>query len=1032
MSAKPLSFLLVLMFLCSSYIQSQNIEVKGVVKSTSDNESLPGVSILVKSTSNGTMSGLDGDYTLHNVPQDAILVFSYLGYKTQEISVKGRTTIDVKLADDSQLLDEVVAVGYRTERKADLTGAVSVVDVKDMMSESGNNPIKNLQGRIPGMQVSSDGNPSGSANVVIRGGSSWNNSDPLYIIDGVPSTAGMHELNSNDIESVQVLRDASAASIYGSRAANGVIIVTTKKGKSGVMSVNFDAYLTASFYGKKLEVLNSKQYAEALGRANINDGTNPNSNNLGIVYDLSKDNNGHTSINNIYYPEYLGNGMNVKPADTNWFDEISQTGILQSYNLSVSNGTDKSSSFFSLGYLDNGGIIKNTDFSRFSVRLNNDYKLLDGLVTIGENFTLNRTSEVSQPYQIQEAAFIAVPFLPTDASGTVNGTPDRQNPARLVYDNKDNRYRYWRALGNAYISINPIKGLTIRSNFGLDYGNFYKRVLTYSYNDPGISNSLTKSSLEQAHWTKWTLTNTATYDFQIGKHRFETLLGQEMFKQENINMTSAREDFILEDPNYMWPDAGTGQSSATGSSEGYSLLSYFGKANYTYDERYLASVTVRRDGSSRFGKNNRWGWFPAFNVGWRITQEDFMEKYKDIFSDLKLRFGWGQNGNQDMGNLARYRYYVTDYGLGNPTWGAVWGTAYDMSGTGSGILPSGIKRAQIENPDLKWETTTQTNIGLDFALLDNRLYGSAEYYIKKTKDILYNPGYAGVLGEGASKWYNGGNVQNKGFEFTIGYRGRTAFGLEYDLSGNLSTNSNKVTYVPESILSDFGGNGTTDNIIGRPLGSFYGYVADGLFKSQEELDSHAKQDGKGIGRIKYVDLNNDGVIDEKDRAWIGNPFPKVSYGLNISLAYKNFDVMMYFQGIGNKDIENVMKRTTDFWSVSDTGSNKGTRLLSAYDPITNPGSNIPMITGNNNNDEGRMSTYYIENGAYFKMRNIQVGYTFPKSLLEKIKISRLRTYVSAQNLFTIKSSSFTGLDPENPGWGYPTPITLTFGLNLSF
>ena len=1032
-----LFMLLFLVFNVVLHAQTQTLEISGNVKSGTDNDALIGVSVIAKGEKTGAMTDLDGNFTI-KVPSNAVLEFTYIGFKPQEVPVNGKTTINVILTEDSQVLNEVVAVGYRTERKADLTGAVSVVDVKDMMSASENNPIKALQGRVPGMQVTADGNPSGSASVKIRGVGTWNNTDPLYIIDGVASSAGMHELNSNDIESIQVLRDASSASIYGSRAANGVIIVTTKKGKKGTLKVNFDAYVTASVYNTKIDVLNSKQYAQVFGQAIINDGNNPNDNNLGIAYELGKGSDGRSTINNIYFPEYLDASKTMKPADTDWFDEVTRTGVLQSYNLSISSGTEKSSSYFSMGYLNNEGLVKNTDFSRFSARMNTDYKLLDGLITIGENFTLNRTSEVQQPDKIVEFALIAVPIIPvktengTNWGGPITGMPDRQNPARLVHDNRDNRYKYWRALGNAYITVTPIKGLNIRSNFGLDYGNYYKRTLSYSYQDGYVTNTTNRSKMEQAHWTKWSWTNTATYDFEIGKHRIETLLGTEMFKQEDVNMSSSKDDYITQNPNYMWPDAGTGNSLATGSSDSYSLMSYFGKVNYAYDDRYLASVTMRRDGSSRFSEDNRWGIFPAFNLGWRLSQEKFMEAHKDLFSDLKFRFGWGQNGNQDMSTLARYLYYNTDYGVGDPTWNAVWGTAYDFSGTGSGLLASGIKRVQIANPDLKWETTTQTNFGFDFALLNNSIYGTFEYYIKKTKDILYNPGYSAIKGEGASKWYNGASTENKGVEISLGYRGNTSFGLTYDVTGNFSTNKNKVTKVPASVLNDFGGNGTYDNIIGRPYGSFYGYVADGIFKSQEELDEHAKQDGKGIGRIRYADINNDGVIDANDQTWIGDPYPDFSYGLNINLAYKDFDLSMYFQGINNVDIINQLKYTSDFWSVSDVRSNKGTRLLGAYDPVTNPGSNIPMITNSNSNDEGRLSTYFIENGSYLKMRNIQLGYNFPKSLLSKIKLSSFRTYISAQNLFTIKSKSFKGVDPETPAWGYPIPMTFTFGLNLSF
>ncbi len=1031
--------MMIFLFTCCTFTQAQNITVKGNVQSTTENEPLIGVSISIKGGAAGTITDLDGNFTL-SAPQNATLVFSYIGYDNQEIALNGRTVVNVKMKESSLVLDEVVAVGYRTERKADLTGAVSVVKVDDMRKAAENNPMKALQGRVAGMTVTSDGNPSGAATIRIRGISTIDgNNDPLYIVDGVPTTSGMHELNGNDIESIQVLRDASAASIYGSRAANGVIIVTTKKGKKGAVRVNFDAYMTASSYANRIDVLSSKEYAQAMWKAMVNNGEDPNSNNLNIKYVEGTDAAGNRTLNNVLFPEYLDAARTMKPANTNWFDEVTRTGIAQSYNLSVSSGTDTGNYFFSLGYYDNEGLVKSTDFNRISARMNSEYKLMDNIVTIGENFTLNRTSEVTQPYQIVEAALIAVPFIPvhtedgTGWGGPITGLPDRRNPADLVDKNKDNRYNYWRMFGNAYINIEPIKKLNLRSSFGLDYGNFYKRSLTYSYQNGYVTNDgKTKSVMEQAHWTKWTWSNIATYDFEIGKNRFETMAGMEMFKQEDINFAASREGFALESPDYMYPDQGTGTSEGTGSATGYTLMSFFGKVSYAYDNKYLLSGTIRRDGSSRFGKNNRWGVFPAFNAGWKLDQEAFMENTRNWLSELKLRFGWGQTGNQEIGNTAIYNIYASDYGKGDPTWDAIWGTAYDINGNGTGLLPSGYKRVQLENPDLKWETTTQTNLGLDFGFLNQSIYGSVEYYIKNTKDILYTPGYSAIKGEGASKTYNGASMENKGFELTLGYRGHVGRDFTFDLTGNLSTNQNKVTYLPESVKNSYGGNGTYDNILGHPLGSFYGYVADGIFKTQEELDAHCKQDGKDLGRIRYRDLNNDGVINDKDRTWIGDPFPDFAYGLNINLTYKDFDLSVYFQGIQNVDIYNTVKVVSDFWSVSDTRSNKGARLLGAWDPVTNPSSNIPALTTNNKNDEGRMSTYFIEDGSYLKLRNIQLGYNVPKSLLKHLRLGSFRAYVSGQNLFTLSSKNYNGVDPENPGWGYPIPMTVTFGINASF
>lgn len=1030
-------------FLCFS-LMAQTLKVKGVVKSSLDGELLIGVSVVEKNTTNGTMTDIDGEFSL-SVDSKSTLVFSYIGFQGKEVMVNGKTEFEVTLQDDALMLDEVIAVGYRTERKADLTGAVSVVKVDEMMSAAENNPMKALQGRVAGMQVTSDGSPSGAATIRIRGVGTMNNNDPLYIIDGVPSQAGMHELNSNDIESIQVLRDASAASIYGSRAANGVIIITTKKGKKGVLKVDFDSYVTLSGFQSRMKMLNADEYASVLWKSAVNAGNDPN--NIGfdfIRFQEGVDANGNRVLQKAYFNEYLDfdGKRSLRPSNTDWFDEITRTGVAQSHNLAVSNGTEKGNYYFSLGYYDNKGLVKNTDFDRISARINTDYKLFDNIITIGENLSINRTSEVQQPWQITENAMIAVPFIPVRTEdgknwgGPVKPLPDRQNPARLVEHNKNNRYKYWRILGNAFINVQPIKGLNIRSNFGLDYGNFFKRTLNYSYTSGFMEEGFEKtgSTLEQSHWMKWNWSNIATYDFEIGKNRFETLVGMEMFEQDDLSFSVSAKGFANETPEYMWPNLGTASiTGAGGPGEAYKLLSYFGKVNYVFDERYMASVTVRRDGSSRFHKNNRWGTFPAFNLGWRITQESFMSKTTDWLSDLKLRFGWGQNGNQATNQLAIYNVYTPYYGAkGDYIWNSIWNTSYDIAGNGTGQLPSGFKRERIGNPDVKWETTTQTNIGLDFSFLQNTLYGSAEYYIKSTKDILYEPPYAGIKGEGAYQIFNGASMENKGFEFSVGYRNKTSFGLVYDINGNISTNKNKVTKLPESVLIGYGGNGKWDNILGRPYQSFYGYVADGIFKTQDDLDRHAQQDGKGIGRIRYRDLNHDGKIDDDDRTWIGDPYPDFTYGLNVNLEYKSFDLSFFLQGVHNVDVINDVKRHTDFWGVVDVYSNKGQRLLDAFDPITNPNSNIPSITGLDTNNEARFSTYFVENGSYLKLRNVQLGYSLPTSMLSKVKLSKLRFYVSGQNLFTIKSNSFTGKDPENPAFGYPIPITVTFGLNASF
>ena len=541
---------------------------------------------------------------------------------------------------------------------------------------------------------------------------------------------------------------------------------------------------------------------------------------------------------------------------------------------------------------------------------------------------------------------------------------------------------------------------------------------------------------------KWMWNAIATYNLEIGKHRGDVLLGMELNRQDNESFAGKRYDYAVLTTDYMWPDAGSGRQQAFGWGDGFSLVSFFGKLNYTFNDRYLASVTVRRDGSSRFGKNNKYGTFPSVSAGWRISEEKFMEGTKEWLDNLKLRASWGQTGNQEISNIARYTIYKANYGEAG-FGGQSYGTSYDIQGTNGGqTLNSGFKRDQIGNDDIKWETTTQTNIGLDFGFLHNALYGSFEWYYKKTKDILvYMPGI-GIMGEGSSKWINAGEVENKGIELNLGYRG-SAGDFSYDIAGNLSTNRNKVTKLPETIASKgtFGGSGVK-SVVGHPINSYVGYVYDGIFKSQDEVDNHARQDGAAVGRMRYKDLDDNGVINEADQKWIYDPTPDFTYGLNIYLQYKDFDFTMFWQGVQGVDVLTSVKPgddtnggykvQTDLWAgVNVPYLNKGDRVLDAWTPA-NSGSDIPALSLYDNNNEKRFSTYYVENGSYLKLRTIQLGYNLPKGVTEKLHMSKIRTYLSAQNLLTIKSSKFTGVDPENALFGYPIPLNVTFGINVSF
>ena len=1021
-------------FLLASTLAFAQTEASGTIVDNTG-EPIIGATVMEKGTSNGTVTDIDGNFRLKTA-SGATLVISYIGFATQELPAAAG--MNITMTDDTNELNEVVVTGYQVQRKADLTGAVSVVNVDELQKQNENNPMKALQGRVPGMNISADGNPSGAATVRIRGNGTLNDNDPLYIIDGVPTKAGMHELNGNDIESIQVLKDAASASIYGSRAANGVIIITTKKGKDGKVRVDFDGSIAASMYAHRMKVLNAEQWGQAFWQARVNDHLDPNNNNLGYRFDWGYDGQGNPQLNNIIMSKYLDAANTVEAANTDWFDESTRTGVVQNYNVSVSNGNERGSAFFSLGYYKNLGVIKTSDFERFSARMNTEYKLIGDVLTIGENFTLNRTSEVGAPGGFLENALQFNPNYPIyntsgEYANLTGGYADRENPRSTLSRNADNRYTYWRTFGDVHLNLAPFKGFNLRTTFGIDYSQKQQRFFTYPILNGNVARDENGVEAKQEHWMKWMWNAVASYNFEVGLHRADALLGMELNRQDDIWFSGYRQNYDVLNTDYMWPSAGAeGTDKAYGSGSGFSLVSFFGKVNYTYADRYLASVTVRRDGSSRFGKNNKYGTFPSVSLGWRISEEAWMKNTKSWLDNLKLRASWGQTGNQEISNTARYTLYTTSGSLNFG--GDSYNTGYDIQGTNGGhILESGFKRNQIGNDNIKWETTTQTNIGLDFGFLGNSLYGSFDWYNKKTTDILVNMPGVGVMGEGSAMWINAGEMLNRGIELTLGYRGK-AGDFQYDLTANLGTNRNKITKLPETIASrgTFGGNGVK-SVVDHPMGAQVGYIYDGIFQNQEEVDNHAVQEGAGVGRMRFLDLNNDGLITEADQDWIYDPTPDFTYGLNVYLQYKNFDFTMFWQGTQGNDVMTIdYKRQTDLWAgVNVPNLNKGIRVLDAWTP-NNTSSTIPALTTMDTNNETRVSSYYVENGSFLKLRTIQFGYNLPTDLVKKLYMQRVRLYLSAQNLLTIKGGSYSGVDPEVPTFGYPIPLNVTFGLNVSF
>ena len=1012
-------------------------EISGTVVDATG-ESVIGATVMEKGTSNGTITDFDGNFKI-KVEAGKTLVFSYIGFQTQELPAQDGMKVVMK--DDAQTLSEVVVTGYQVQRKADLTGSVGVVETKDFKA-SNTDPMASLQGKVPGMTITSNGSPSGEANVQIRGIGSMGGSStaPLYIVDGMPYSGSLNSLNASDIESMQVLKDAASASIYGSRAANGVIVITTKKGKKGdKVNIDFNASLSVSWMTQKMKLLNTQQYATALVQAALNDGKNPVDYAQNYGLSLSATNGTPISVYNPttgamesytvggFYDGYMNAKRTMLFSDTDWVDEIGRTGITQNYDISFSKATDKGSSLFSAGYKKALGVLKHTDFENFSARFNSVYKL-NKIISVGENASFSYSNNVDCA-PLENALKIA-PTLPVyeddgvTFSGPVGGMSDRQNPLRELYHNKDNRLKKWRIFANTFVDITPIEGLLFRSNFGIDYTNSYIRSLQHTWDSDVVRNSTNASTMSQTHSTKWTWSNTLQYNFDIVEnHNLNVLLGIETHQDNGIDFSARRTDYPLETYDYMWPNAGTGIQTVTGAGDAYKLMSYFGKIDYNWNDQLLASFTLRYDGSSRFGKNNQYGTFPSVSLGYRLS------KHIDApwLRDWKIRASYGVTGNQGMNsNTAHYGLYAADYGSGRDT-----STAYDLNLQRSGTMPSGYRKVQSSNEDLKWESSSQLNFGTDFSLFSNELYGSYDVFFKETKDMLVQPAFLGAIGEGGQTWINGPTLKNWGMEFNLGYRHKTAYGLAYDITGNIDFYRSKVTYLPENSKNSYEHN-DYHNLAQdeKAYGSLIGYVVEGLYQSREEVLAHG-QAGARVGGLKYADLNGDGKINEKDRTWVFNPVPNFSYGININLAYRDLDFTMFWQGVAGVDVINNQKYQTDFWSITDAGSNKGERLIDAWTPA-NSGSDIPALTTSNGADEGRLSSYFVENGSYIKMRTLQLGYTFPAQLAKKLLLSKARIYLSGDNLLTIKSGSLTCSDPENTAWNYPHTASFTFGIQVGF
>lgn len=1013
------SFLLSLLVPMTVAYAYADITVTGTVISGTDGEPLIGATVLCDQTKKGTATDLDGNFEL-NVPEGSSIKISYVGYQTKE--VKAQPKLNIVLDEDNAMLDEVVVVGYSAEKKADLTGSVSVVKMKEVSDTPTGNVIQALQGRVAGMNITTDGTPGGlSTGTSIRGASSFRGdaNGPLYVIDGVmtrenPGTI----LNSNDVESIQVLKDAASASIYGAQAANGVIIITTKRAKKGECHVTFDATLTMQEYHSGLDMLNADQWGQVYWSAYKNAyGTTPSSELYG---------NGATPMLQAYTNL---NGVMVNPQNTDWEKEIHRTALMQTYSVGLSKGDENGGSSLSVSWLDHDGIIKGSDFQKANTRFSSDYGFLNNRLRAGGNMTLNWWRQHNAPGGAEENAIKMHPARTVyDADGNYNdqvafGLNDTPNIMRQISEQSSNKHEYWRVFGNIYLSVEPIKDLIIRTNFGINYHNATDKDFTPA-NLRDKTNNLRQYTSKTVDWL-WT--NTAQYNIDFGRNSLMALVGVEAKRNHFEDMWGEGKGLEIEDANYLYLGNTTANRNTGSAASNYSMFSIFGKINYSWDNKYLVSFTLRRDASSRLSNQHNYDWFPSVSAGWRLSEEKFMENTRSWISELKIRAAYGVNGNDLIANDAFYAKYSMDLDR----------AAYALGG-GNTLRP-GALRSRNTNPDLTWEKTYQTNAGFDASFLNNRLNLSFDYFYKKTNDMLVEKPYIATIGEGGYCWYNGGSMTNKGVEISAEWRQTLSNGLSYNVGLNVTAMKNKVTDLMEDIYYTWGGgNGIDKSVVGQSLGSWMGYKTDGIFRTQAEVDEYRSKynvhfGNPAVGRIRYVDTNGDGEISDRDRTWLGCDLPKAQFGLNLGATWKGFDLSLFFNSI-IRDAWNNSKFYTDFFPLW-TG-NHGTQLLeaaNAYENYLTTGyynSDVPAPSVDNSNSENDGSDYYIEDGSFLRLKTLSIGYTLPQSVRSRLHLNTARIYFQAQNVFTI--TKYSGADPEGLGYPYALPRQYTIGIQFGF
>jgi TonB-linked SusC/RagA family outer membrane protein len=1043
-------YLLLLSLTALSFEVSAQIKVTGTVKDDTG-IALQGVTVNVKGTGIGISTDAAGKYSLTCPDAQGVLVFTYIGFTRIETPLNGRTVVNVDMVPDNKALNEVVVTGYSSQKKKDITGSVAVVEMKALKSIPAGSALQALQGQAAGVNVIGTGVPGAASKVLIRGISTFGSTQPLVLVDGVQTD--LNNVSADDIESMQVLKDAGAAAIYGVRGANGVIIVTTKKGKTGAPTLTYDAYYgtTYPFSGNPLNQLNSTDFARLTKQAFP--GTKLFANGLpDYVYGGP----GGTGIGMAGDPAVDPAKYNLDPANsannyliqqvnktgTDWYHAMFKQAPMTNHNITVSGGTDKSNYLFSLGYLNQQGSVIETYLKRYSARINTSFKLKDN-IRIGENayvfYKQNPGFSNQGEFSPMANLYKMMPIVPVyDIKGNYGGTfagPELgsdANPVATQYRMVNNRANEWNVVGNIYAEVDFLKKFTARTSIGGTINNLYSQNFNFvAYNDKQGYNSPNSYS-EGASYNSTTIwTNTLAYKNVFEKHQVDVLAGTEAIRNYGRGVGGGTQRFFSTDFDYLILNNGT--ANVTNYSNAYvnTLFSLFGRLNYTYDDKYLLGVTVRRDGSSRFGSEKRYGVFPSASVGWRLSQENFMKQIKWI-NDLKVRGSYGILGSENSVSPENaYSLYGGGYG----------DAYYDINGT-SNSVQQGFYQTRIGNPRTSWEQDIITNVGFDATILNNKFDLSVEYYKKKIKGLLFSQVLPATAGGATPPTVNVGDIQNTGVDITAGFRQQITTDLQFNISANITTYKNMVVDIPGTGYFDAGSQQQLGNMVrnqvGHPVSSFYGYEVVHLFKDDEEVAKAPTQTGAAPGRFRYRDIKADGKIDADDRTFLGSPNPDFTYGVNLGVNYKGFDLSAIFYGSQGNEVINSLKVNTHFFGTYVGG--KSNDLLNAWTP-ENPNATIPKVeSANNFSTSGVLNSFFVEDGSYLRLRSLAIGYTLSPTLLRKYGISKLRLYCQTTNLFTI--TKYSGLDPELGGsssnfgidyGNYPNnQKTLLFGVNLSF